>query len=161
MARYLIAMRLRSALGPVLVASALAGCGGGENDASAEPPCVVPEDELATILDRDDVFAAAQKDGVSCIYGADGQPLVSLSVRTPEQFQAERDRFEDNGFLLPELVAVDGFEGEANIDPRYNSLNVTSGGRIVSVEIVSAERSDPTAQIDLEREIARAALEHL
>jgi hypothetical protein len=161
MARYLIAMRHRSVLGPFLVVAAFAGCGGGDSDAGAMPPCIVPEDELATIMDREDVFAAPQQDGVSCIYGADGQPLVSLSVRTPEQFQAERDRFEDNGFLLPELVAVDGFEGEANIDPRYNSLNVTSGGRIVSVEIVSAERSDPTAEIDLEREIARAAVERL
>ena len=121
----------------------------------------MPEDELASILERDDVFAAPQKDGVSCIYGADGQPLVSLAVRTPEQFQAERDRFEDNGFLLPELVAVDGFDDEANIDPRYNSLNVTSAGRIVSVEIVGLEPSDPAEQIEVEREVARAALEQL
>jgi hypothetical protein len=161
MARYLIAMRLRSVLVPVFVASALAGCGGGESDTSAQPPCVVPEDELAEILDRDDVFAAPQNDGVRCIYGSEGQPLISLSVQTPEQFQAERDRFEDEGFELPELVAADGFGGEANIDPRYNSLNVTSGGQIVSVEIVGTEPSDPDAQIELEREIARAALERL
>jgi hypothetical protein len=154
-------MRLRSVLGPVIVASALAGCGGGETDAGAKPPCVVPEDELASILDRDDVFAAPQNNGVRCIYGSDGEALVSVSVQTPEQFQAERDRFEDNGVDLPKLVAVEGFDGEANIDPRHNSLNVTSGGRIVSVEIVGAELSDPDAQIELEREIARAALEHL
>jgi hypothetical protein len=161
MVRYLIVMRLRSVLGPVLVVTAVAGCGGSESDASAQPPCVVPEEEMASILDRDDVFAAPQKDGARCIYAADGQPLVSVSLWTPEQFRAERDRFEENGVQLPELVAVDGFEGEANIDPRYNSLNVTSGGRIVSVEIVSAEPSDPTAQIELEREIARAAVERL
>jgi hypothetical protein len=154
-------MRLRSVLGPVFVASALAGCGGGETDASAQPPCLVSEDELASILDKDDVFAAPQKDGVRCIYGSEGQALVSISVQTPEQFQAERDRFEDNGIKLPELVAVNGFDGEATIDPRYNSLNVTSGGRIVSIAIVGTEPSDPDAQIAVEGEIARAALEHL
>jgi hypothetical protein len=160
MARYLIAMRLRSVLVPVVLV-ALAGCGGGESNASAQPPCLVPEDELATILDRDDVFAAPQKDGVRCIYGSEGEELVSVSVQTPEQFQAERDRFEDKGVVLPKLVAVDGFDGNANIDRRYNSLNVTSGGRIVSVEIVGAEPSDADDQIELEREIARAALERL
>ena len=154
-------MRLRSVLGPVFLVVALAGCGGGESDASGQPPCVVPENELASILDRDDVFAAPQKDGVSCIYGSEGQPLVSVSVRTPRQFQAERDRFEDAGVHLPKLVDVDGFDGEANIDPRYNSLNVTSGERIVSIEIVGTEPSDPDAQIELEKEIARAALEEL
>ena len=56
---------------------------------------------------------------------------------------------------------MDGFDGEANIDPRYNSLNVTSGERIVSIEIVGTEPSDPDAQIELEKEIARAALEEL
>jgi hypothetical protein len=161
MARYLIAMRLRSVLGPVLVVTAVAGCGGSENHASAPPPCVVPEEEMTSILDRDDVFAAPQKDGVRCIYGADGQPLVSVTLRTPEQFQAERDRFEDNGFQLPELVAVDGFKGEANVDPRYNSLNVTAGDRIVSVEVVDLAPFDAAAQLELERKIARAAVERL
>jgi hypothetical protein len=151
-------MRIRSVLGPVLLLAAIAGCGGSESGtSSAEPPCVVPEDELASILDRDDVFAAPQKDGVLCIYGSKNDALVSVAVRTPEQFHAERDRFEDMGVMLPELVAVDGFEGEANVDPRYNSLNVTSAGRIVSVEIVGAEPSDP-AELELEKEIARAAL---
>jgi hypothetical protein len=154
-------MRLRSVLGPVFLASALAGCVGGEGEAHTQPPCVVPEDELASILDRDDVFAVAQKDGLRCIYGSEGEPLVSVSVQTPEQFQAERDRFEDIGVDLPKLVAAEGFDGEANIDPRYNSLNVRSGGRILSVEIVGAEPPDPDAEIELEREIARAALERL
>jgi hypothetical protein len=156
-----MAMRLRSGLGPVLLVAAVAGCGGGQSDASGQPPCLVPEDELARILDRDDVFAAPQKDGVRCIYGSDGGALVSVSVQTPQQFQAERDRFEDVGVKLPELVALDGFDGEANVDPRYNSLNVTSAGRIVSVEIVGAEPSDPAEQLELERQIAGAAVERL
>jgi hypothetical protein len=162
MARYLIAMRLRSVLGPVLVASALAGCGGGESGATTEPPCVVPEDEMSDILDQEGVFSAPQSDRVTCIYAAEGQPLVALSIRTQTQFEAERAKFEDQGILLPELVAVDGFEGKANVDPRYNSLNVTAGDRIVSVEDVGGvEAWKSPEELELERAIARAALEHL
>src|SRR4029079_3130561 len=82
----------------------------------------------ADILDRDDVAAVPQQDDARCIYASDGQALVSVSVRTRAQFDAERDRFESNGFKLPELVPVEGFGNEANVDPRYNSLNVTAGG---------------------------------
>jgi len=59
------------------------------------------------------------------------------------------------------LVPVEGFGNEANIDPRYNSLNVTVGGQIISVEIVGTEPSDPEAQLELEKDAARAALASL
>ena len=123
---------------PVLVLLALPSCGdsdSGEEVASAQLPCVVPEGEMAEILQRDHVSAVPQNDG-RCIYASDGQALVSVSVRTREQFDAERDRFESGGVKLPELVPLEGFEDEANVDPRYNSLNVTAGERIISVEIV-------------------------
>jgi hypothetical protein len=41
------------------------------------------------------------------------------------------------------LIPVEGFVNEASTDPRYNSLNVTACGRIISVEIVGTEPSDP------------------
>jgi hypothetical protein len=115
---------------------------------------------MAEILGRDEVFAVPQTDGVRCIYGADEQPLVTLSVRTPEQFQAERDRFEQQGIELPDLVEVE-FESAASVDPRYNSLNVTAGDRIVSVEVVGVEPSDLATQLELEKEIARVAVDAL
>ena len=52
---------------------------------------------MADILDRDDVAAVPQQDDARCIYASDGQALVSVSVRTREQFDAERDRFENSG----------------------------------------------------------------
>ena len=146
----------------VIALLAIPGCrdsDSGEEAASAQLPCVVPEGEMADILDRDDVAAVPQQDDARCIYASDGQALVSLSVRTREQFDAERDRFESNGVKLPELVPVEGFGNEANVDPRYNSLNVTAGGRIISVEIVGTEPSDPEGQLELEKDVARAALE--
>jgi len=150
---------------PVLALLALPSCrdsdsDSGEEAASAQLPCVVPEREMAEILDRDDVVAVPQDDG-RCIYASDGQALVSVSVRTRKQFDAERDRFEDSGVKLPELVTVEGFENEANVDPRYNSLNVAAGERIVSVEIVGTEPSDPEEQLELEKDVARAALERV
>ena len=148
---------------PVLALLALPGCrdsDSGEEAASAQLPCVVPEGEMADILDRDDV-AAVPQDDARCIYASDGQALVSVSVRTREQFDAERDRFENSGVKLPELVTVKGFETEANVDPRYNSLNVVAGERIVSVEIVGTEPSDPEDQLELEKDVARAALERV
>jgi hypothetical protein len=45
---------------------------------------------MAEILDRDDVAAVPQQDDARCIYASDGQALVSVSVRTREQFDAER-----------------------------------------------------------------------
>ena len=148
---------------PVLALLALPGCrdsDSGEEAASAQLPCVVSEGEMAEILDRDHVSAVLQDDG-RCIYASDGQALLSVSVRTREQFDAERDRFESSGVKLPELVPVEGFGNEANIDPRYNSLNVTVGGQIISVEIVGTEPSDPEAQLELEKDAARAALASL
>ena len=109
---------------------------------------------MAEILDRDHVSAVPQDDG-RCIYASDGQALLSVSMRTREQFDAERDRFENGGVKLPELVPVEGFEEEANVDPRYNSLNVTAGERIISVEIVGTEPSDPEEQLELEKDVAR------
>ena len=144
-------------LGVVLIS--LAGCGGGSE--AGTPPCVVDEDEMASILDQGGVFAALQHGGSDCIYATEGNPLIRLSVRTPAQFQAERDKFENVGVKLPPLEPVEGFDGAANVDPRYNSLNVTAGDRIVSVEIVGREPSDPDDQLDLEKRIARAAVDAL
>ena len=115
---------------------------------------------MAEILDRDHVSAVPQDDG-RCIYASDGQALLSVSVRTREQFDVERDHFENGGVKLPELVLVEGFEDEANVDPRYNSLNVTAGERIISVEIVGTEPSAPEEQLQLEKDVARAALERV
>jgi hypothetical protein len=148
----------------VLALLALPSCrdsDSGEEVASAQLPCVVPEGEMADILDRDDVAAVPQQDDGRCIYASDGQALLSVSVRTREQFDAERDRFENGGVKLPELVPVKGFEDEANVDPRYNSLNVTAGERIISVEIVGTEPSAPEKQLELEKDVARAALERV
>jgi len=132
----------------------------GEEAPSAQLPCIVPEGEMAEILNRDHVSAVPQDHG-RCIYASDGQALVSVSVRTREQFDAERDRFESSGVKLPELVTVEGFGNEANVDPRYNSLNVVAGERIVSVEIVGTEPSAPVKQLELEKDVARAALERV
>jgi hypothetical protein len=143
----------------LLAAVPLAACG-GESDRAA-PPCVVDEEQMASILDTDDVFAAPQQNGTDCIYATKGNPLIRLTVWTRAQFQAERDKFENQGVKLPPLEPVDGFRGQANIDPRYNSLNVPSDGRIVSVEVIGREPSDPAAQLDLEKRIAEAAVDAL
>jgi hypothetical protein len=144
---------------PVLALLVVPSCGGSAEEA-AQLPCVIPEGEMAEILDRDHVSAVPQDHG-RCIYASDGQALVSVSMRTREQFDAERDRFENSGVKLPELVTVEGFGNEANVDPRYNSLNVVAGERIVSVEIVGTEPSDPEEQVELEKDVARAALERV
>jgi hypothetical protein len=114
---------------------------------------------MSSILERDDVIAAPQKNRLDCIYASEGKALIRLSVRTREQFEAARDRFENSGFKLPPLQPVQGFDTEANVDPRYNSINVTSGTRIVSVEVVGPQPSDAGDQLDLEKRIARAALD--
>ena len=116
---------------------------------------------MASILKRDGVFAVPQDDGRECIYATEGQPLVSVFVRTPAQFEEERARFEDMGVELPELEPTSGFEDEATVDPRYNSLNVTAGDRIVTVEIIGPLSAIGSGQLELEKEIARAALEQL
>ena len=53
--------------------------------------------------------------------------------------------------MLPALVPVEGFENEANVDPRYNSLNVTAGERIIGVEIVGTEPSVPKSSSNSRR----------
>lgn len=138
-----------------------AGCGGGSPGEATSRPCVVAEAEMADLLGVDEASAFPQKNGHQCLYASEGQAVVMLDVRTPAQFEAERAKFEDNGVRLPELVAADGFDGEANIDPRYNSLNVTGEGLVVSVQLVGTAPTDPDEQVDLETRIARAALEHL
>ena len=105
--------------------------------------------------------AHPQGNGYQCVYAADGQAVLSLAVRSPQQFEAERDEFEDHGVQLPPLEPVSGFDGEANVDPRYNSLNVVSGDEVVSVEILGAEPSDPGEQLELEKRIADAAVSRL
>jgi len=143
----------------LLAAVSLEACGGESDRATA--PCVVDEDKMSTILDESDVFAAPQQNGLDCIYATEGNPLIRVTVRTQEQFQADRDKFENQGIRLPPLQPVEGFDGDANVDPRYNSLNVSAGDQIVSVEVVGREPSDPADQLDLERQIARAALDSL
>jgi hypothetical protein len=84
-----------------------------------------------------------------------------LGVRTPEQFEAERAQFEDRGVLLPPLEPADGFDGKATVDQRYNSLNVSAGDAVVSVQMVGTEPADPAEQVALETRIAQAAVEQL
>ena len=116
---------------------------------------------MAALLEVEAVVSVPQPDGLQCVYAAEGSPLVSLYVRTPAEFEAERARFEDNGVVLPELTPVEGFEGRASVDPRYGSLNVTAGDEVVTVELTSPEAADEEAQLEREREIAGAALERL
>ena len=140
-----------------------AGCGGSEpsESTSSDRPCVVAEEEMASIWSVPEMTAHPQSNGFQCVYATNGQVVLSLAVRTPEQFEAERDQFEDRGVLLPPLEPVSGFDGEATVDPRYNSLNVVSGDEVVSVEILGAEPSDPGEQLELEKRIARAAVSRL
>jgi hypothetical protein len=152
-------MNTRPAL-VIVLAVGLGACGGGSPEA-AEPPCVVDVETMASILDRDEVIAAPQDNGLDCVYASEGLPVATVSVRTPEQFEAERARFEDMGAILPELVAETGFKGEATVDPRYNSLNVEAAGSIVSVEVVDLEPRDEAGQLELEKSIARAAVDAL
>jgi hypothetical protein len=144
----------------VVVITLGAGCGGTESTAS-DGPCVVTEEEMASIWDASEVGANPQDNGYECVYTADNKAIVGLSVRSPQEFEAERKRFEDHGVLLPPLEPVSGFDDEANIDPRYNSLNVTAGDFVVSVEILGAEPANPGEQLVIEKRIARAAVSHL
>jgi hypothetical protein len=137
-----------------------AGCGGSEST-SSERPCVVAEEEMASIWNVPEMTAHPQSNGYECVYAADGQFVLSLAVRSPQQFEAERDQFEDHGVLLPPLEPVSGFDGEANVDPRYNSLNVVSGDEVISVEILGVEPSDPGEQLELEKRIAHTAISRL
>jgi hypothetical protein len=151
----------RIAASVALLAVALVSSCDGSESSSREPPCVVPEDELASIWGVPEISSHPQKNGHDCLYAADGEILVMVSVRSRQQFEAERARFEDQGFLLPPLEPTGGFEEEATVDPRYNSLNVTAGDTIVSVEVVAAEPPDAAEQLALEKRIARAALDQL
>jgi hypothetical protein len=137
-----------------------AGCGGSGSTAS-ERPCVVAEDEMAAIWNVSEMSAHPQSNGYECLYAADGRPVILLAIRSPEQFEAERAIFEDRGVLLPPLEPVSGFDEEANVDPRYNSLNVVSGDDVVSVELLSLEPTDPGEQLEIEKRIARAAVSRL
>jgi hypothetical protein len=144
----------------VVVIALGAGCGGADSKAS-DGPCIVSEEEMASIWDTSEVSANTQDNGYKCVYAADNEAIVALAVRSLHEFEAERKRFEDQGVLLPPLEPVAGFDEEANIDPRYNSLNVTAGDVVVSVEIVAAEPSDTGEQLEVERRIAQAAVSHL
>jgi hypothetical protein len=144
----------------VVVLALGVGCGGGESTANARP-CVVPEEEMASIWDVPKVIASPQDNGYECVYAADNQRIVSLAVMSSGEFEAERARFEDRGFLLPPLEPVDGFDGKANVDPRYNSLNVIAGDLVVSVEILGTEPWAPAEQLALEKRIAGAAVGQL
>jgi hypothetical protein len=144
----------------VVVLALGVGCGGGESTTNGRP-CVVSEEEMASIWDVPKVIASPQDNGYECVYAADNQRMVSLAVRSSGEFEAERARFEDQGFLLPPLEPVDGFDGKANVDPSYNSLNVIAGDSVVSVEILGTEPWDPTEQLALEKRIAGAAVGQL
>jgi hypothetical protein len=106
---------------------------------------------MASIWEVPKVIASPQDNGYECVYAADNQRIVSLAVRSSGEFEAERARFEDRGFLLPPLEPVDRFDGTANVDPRYNSLNVIAGDLVVSVELLGTEPWDPTEQLALEK----------
>lgn len=136
------------------------GCGGSESTAN-DRPCVVSEEKMASIWDVPKVYAIPQENGYECIYAADNQAIASLAVRSSREFEVERARFEDRGFLLPPLEPVDGFDGEANVDPRYNSLNVIVGDLVVSVQLLGAEPADPPEQLTIEKRIAGAAVGQL
>jgi hypothetical protein len=144
----------------LLAAALVAGCG-GHDSASAERPCIVSEEKMATIWDLSEMTAHPQSNGLDCLYAADEEAVVMLGVRTPKQFEAERARFEDQGILLPPLEPTDGFGGKATVDPRYNSLNVIAGDTVVSVQLLDAEPSDPAEQLALEKRIAQAAVDEL
>lgn len=116
---------------------------------------------MASILDERETVAIPRDNGYECVYAVAGQPVVSLAVRSPQQFQAERARFEDQGILLPPLEPVSGFDNEATVDPRYNSLNVTAGDSIVSVELLGSEPADRGEQLEVEKQIARATVNQL
>jgi hypothetical protein len=155
-----MAGRISASVLLVFTATMVSACGGSEST-SSEPPCIVSEEKLASIWDAPEMTAHPQDNGLDCLYAADEEAVVMLGVRTPEQFEAERARFEDQGVLLPPLEPTEGFGGKATVDPRYNSLNVTAGDTVVSVQLVGAEPSDPDAQLALEKRIAQAAVDEL
>jgi hypothetical protein len=144
----------------VLAAGLMSACG-GDDSSSAERPCVVPENEMASIWGASEMTAHPQSNGLDCIYAAGDEVVVLLGVRSQQRFEAERARFEDQGVLLPPLETTSGFEERATVDPRYNSLNVEVGDDVVSVEMVAAEPTDPAQQLALEKRIARAAVGRL
>jgi hypothetical protein len=150
----------RASLLLVVVLALGAGCGGGESAASGRP-CVVSEQEMASIWDAPEVRANPQDNGYECVYAAENQAMVALAVRSPQDFEAERARFEDQGVRLPPLKPVSGFDGEATVDPRYNSLNVVAGSVVVSVQLLGGEPADPGEQLELEKRIARVAVSQL
>jgi hypothetical protein len=147
---------------PLLVLSLVAfgsACGGDES--STIPPCVVSEEKMASIWDEEEMRAVPTHDGQECVYLRGDEKVAALWIRTHEQFMAERKRFTDIGVLLPPLTPVDGFPSSANIDPRYNSLNVSLQDSVVSVEILGREPTEPAEQVEIEKRIAHAALERL
>jgi hypothetical protein len=144
----------------LFVAALAVGCGGGERTAG-DFPCVVSEKEMASILGAPDARAFPQANGYGCIYAARDQAVAWLAIRSPQQFEAERARFEDHGVLLPSLEPVSAFDGDATVDPRYNSLNVTSGDSIITIELLEPKPADPGEQLDLEKRIAAVALSQL
>jgi hypothetical protein len=135
-------------------------CGGG-GSSSAEPPCVLSEEKMASIWDAPEMTAHPQDNGLDCLYAADDDAVVMLGVRSQRRFEAERARFEDQGVLLPPLEPTEGFDVKATVDPRYNSLNVSAGETVVSVQMVGTEPADPGEQLELETRIAQAAVEEL
>jgi len=44
---------------------------------------------------------------------------------------------------------------------RFDSLNVSTGDAVVSVELLSIEPTDPAEQLEIEKRIARAAVSQL
>jgi hypothetical protein len=152
--------RISASVALLFAAAMLPACG-GDGSSSAEPPCVLAEEKMASIWDVSRMNASPQDNGLDCLYAADDEAIVMLGVRSQRQFEAERARFEDQGVQLPPLEPADGFDGEATVDPRYNSLNVSAGDTVVSVQMVGAEPADPGEQLELETRIAQAAVEEL
>ena len=56
---------------------------------------------------------------------------------------------------------MDGVDGEAKVDARYNSLNVIAGDLVVSVQLLGTEPADPAEQLAIEKRIAGAAVGQL
>jgi hypothetical protein len=137
------------------------GSGCGDDESSTSPPCVVTEEEMASIWEMEEMRAVPTQDGHECVYVAGEERMVRLWIRSHDEFIAERKRFTDIGVLLPALRPVDGFPSSANIDPRYNSLNVTLQDSVVSVEILGREPAEPAEQVEIEKRIAHVALDRL
>jgi hypothetical protein len=99
--------RISASVALLFAAAMLPACG-GDGSSSAEPPCVLSEEKMASIWGVSRMNASPQDNGLDCLYAADDEAIVMLGVRSQRQFEAERARFEDQGVQLPPLEPADG-----------------------------------------------------